>query len=54
MSYLSSSDPRAHFGLGAAGQPVAVVVRWPDGLTETFAGVEVDRSVVLWRGEGSS
>ncbi|MFQ5350991.1 MAG: ASPIC/UnbV domain-containing protein, partial [Thermoanaerobaculia bacterium] len=54
MSYLSSSDPRAHFGLGEAGGPVSILVRWPDGLEETFADVAVDRAVVLRRGEGSS
>ncbi len=54
MSYLSSSDPRAHFGLGAEGSPVSVLVRWPDGLEETFTGVAVDQAVVLRRGEGSS
>ena len=54
MSYLSSSDPRAHFGLGADGSPVSILVRWPDGLEETFAGVAVDQAVVLRRGEGSS
>jgi hypothetical protein len=54
MSYLSSSDPRAHFGLGADGSPVSILVRWPDGLEETFAGVAVDQPVVLRRGEGSS
>ena len=29
-SYLSSHDPRLHFGLGAA-ETVSVTVRWPDG-----------------------
>jgi hypothetical protein len=53
MSYLSSSDPRAHFGLGAAGSPVSLEVRWPDGLEETFAGIAVDQAVVLKRGEGT-
>ncbi len=52
MSYLSSSDPRAHFGLGGEGSPVTVVVRWPDGLEESFDDVTVDRSIVLRRGEG--
>ncbi len=54
MSYLSSSDPRAHFGLGVDASPVSVDVRWPDGLEETFADVAVDQAVVLRRGEGSS
>ncbi len=52
MSYLSSSDPRAHFGLGEADKVEAVRVRWPDGKQETFTGVEVDRVVTLRRGEG--
>ena len=44
MSYLSSSDPRAHFGLGSSDAPVSIAVRWPDGLEETFDGVAVDRA----------
>ncbi len=52
MSYLSASDPRAHFGLGAADSPVTVDVRWPDGLEESFAGIAVDQAIVLRRGEG--
>ena len=30
-SYLSSEDPRAHFGLGDAAEVRVLVVRWPDG-----------------------
>ena len=30
-SYLSSEDPRAHFGLGTAGTVSSLTVRWPDG-----------------------
>jgi len=30
-SYLSSEDPRAHFGLGGAAEVRELVVRWPDG-----------------------
>jgi len=33
-SYLSASDPRVFFGLGAGPQVDAVEVRWPDGRTE--------------------
>ncbi len=54
MSYLSSSDPRAHFGLGSSESPVTVSVRWPDGLEETFDSVAVDQTIVLRRGEGQS
>ena len=30
-SYLSSEDPRAHFGLGAASRAGELIVRWPGG-----------------------
>ncbi len=54
MGYLSASDPRAHFGLGGLGSPVTVVVRWPDGLEETFEDIAVDQAIVLRRGEGQA
>ncbi len=34
-SYLSSEDPRAHFGLGSVDRAAQVVVEWPDGATTT-------------------
>ncbi len=52
VSYLSSSDPRPHFGLGAAAAVDDVVVHWPDGLRERFAGVLPDRETLLRRGDG--
>lgn len=39
-SYLSSEDPRAHFGLGFGDQPVTVEVIWPDGTRVSREGVE--------------
>src|SRR5262249_38308726 len=30
-SYLSSSDPRAHFGLASAARVESITVHWPDG-----------------------
>jgi hypothetical protein len=51
-SYLCSSDPRAHFGLGKADKVDEIRVRWPDGCKETFAGGPADRLCVLKRGEG--
>lgn len=33
-SYMSSSDPRLHFGIGTAKQVDAITIRWPDGKTE--------------------
>ncbi len=52
MSYLSASDPRAHFGLGETSDPVAVTIRWPDGQQELFENIAVDQAIVLQRGEG--
>jgi hypothetical protein len=51
-SYESSSDPRAHFGLGTAAAYERIEVVWPDGKPESFPGGAADREVVLRRGEG--
>jgi enediyne biosynthesis protein E4 len=55
-SYLSASDARVHFGLGAvpAGRADAVSVEWPDGQRERWTGVQVDRAITLKRGEGAA
>ncbi|MEO1366903.1 MAG: CRTAC1 family protein [Acidobacteriota bacterium] len=54
MSYLSSSDPRAHFGFGPVpAAAVEVEIRWPGGDVERFVDVAVDQAVTLRRGEGS-
>lgn len=60
-SYLSSSDPRVHFGLGRrAGVAVAwagtgkvdrVAVRWPDGTTQTWHNVPSGRYFTLTQGQ---
>ena len=41
-SYLSSHDPRLHFGLGRATH-ADVEIRWPDGQIQTLSGVEADQ-----------
>lgn len=43
-SYLSSHDPRLHFGLGTAAQ-ADVEVRWPDGEVQHLSKVETDRVI---------
>lgn len=50
-SYLSSHDPRVHFGLGKADKVDCLVVRWPSGRVETFADLAVDRTVELTEGQ---
>jgi hypothetical protein len=53
-SYLSSNDPRAHFGLGPADRVDAIRVVWPDGSEEGFSGRAADQAIVLRKGEGKS
>jgi hypothetical protein len=38
-SYLSSSDKRVHFGLGAEAQAPAIEIRWPSGVVQTLKNV---------------
>ena len=51
-SYLCSSDPRVHFGLGPCDTVDELRVLWPDGVEEVFPGWPTDRVVVLRKGEG--
>jgi enediyne biosynthesis protein E4 len=46
-SYLSSEDPRLHFGLGAASTVKELLVRFPGGRTVTRRNVRVDRLVAV-------
>jgi hypothetical protein len=42
-SYLSSEDPRLHFGLGKARNVRELIVRYPSGMTTRLANVSADR-----------
>jgi hypothetical protein len=53
-SYLSASDLRVHFGLGASPLTDGVVVKWPDGRSERWTGIAGDKLVTLERGTGKS
>jgi hypothetical protein len=44
-SYLSSEDPRVHFGLGKATTVRELIVRYPDGTTTRRTGLATDRIV---------
>ncbi len=46
-SYLSSQDPRAHFGLGAETSVAAVAVETPDGSRIRLTDVEADQVVTV-------
>jgi hypothetical protein len=52
-SYLSSNDPRAHFGLPRGAPIETIEIFWPDGTLERFAPVAVNRAVTLSKGSGS-
>jgi enediyne biosynthesis protein E4 len=51
-SYISNSDMRLHFGLGATTQVQYIEVRWPSGLAERFRNVPVDGIVTVSEGSG--
>lgn len=42
-SYLSSSDPRVHWGLGNVSQLDTLVIRWPAGREQTLHDVPADQ-----------
>jgi len=43
VSIYSCSDPRAHFGLGAAAKIEKLEVRWPSGTVQEFRDIPADR-----------
>ena len=52
-SYLASSSPRAHFGLGEHARAVDVVVIWPGGVREAFGDFAAGRTYTLREGDGT-
>jgi hypothetical protein len=42
-SYLSSSDKRAHFGLGADSLVSSIEIRWPSGIIQQLKDVRADQ-----------
>ena len=48
-SYLSSEDPRLHFGLGDAARVRELVVRHPGGAVTRLRDVAADRLVAIRR-----
>ena len=53
-SYLSSGDPRVHFGLGSSRVADEVVVGWPCGDVDRLVNVEGFRQVTLYEGSSPS
>ena len=51
-SYISHSDLRLHFGLGADKAIPSIEVRWPSGLVERFVNAAIDTIVTVKEGTG--
>jgi hypothetical protein len=49
--YLTSSDPRPHFGLGKADRVESVEIVWPDGRKQQLTDVKADRILQVKQGE---
>jgi hypothetical protein len=46
-SYLSASDRRLHFGLGAESKARSIEVRWPSGIVQRVTAVPADQVLTL-------
>lgn len=53
-SYLSSSEPIVHFGLGTIDGIQTIEVHWQDGSRERFPGTTANQRVKVYQGEGVS
>jgi hypothetical protein len=51
-SYLSSSDLRLHFGLGARTRVDQLEIRWPSGQVQQFTDLGTDQFLVVQEGGG--
>jgi len=50
-SYVSSNDPRLHFGLGAEDK-ADIEVRWPSGAIEKYPAQAANRLITILEGHG--
>jgi hypothetical protein len=50
-SYASANDPRVLVGLGDSAEVPRIRVRWPDGTTEEWSQVPIDRWTTLRQGQ---
>jgi hypothetical protein len=53
-SYLSHSDWRLHFGLGAATKVDELTIRWPSGAVEKLTNVAADRVLTIQEGKSAA
>lgn len=52
-SYMSSEDPRCHFGLGAVERVAELIVHWPDGTETRLGDLPADEFVTIAKGGAS-
>jgi hypothetical protein len=52
MGYMSASDPRIHFGLGARTKIDSLEITWPSGTVEKLTSVPVDQIIAIKEGAG--
>ena len=45
--YASSSDPAAHFGMGADRAARTIAIQWPSGVKQQLTGVGCDRYLTV-------
>jgi enediyne biosynthesis protein E4 len=51
-SFESASDPRLHFGLGAAKSVDSITVRWPSGKVDNLTAENCDQEILVQEGKG--
>jgi predicted NUDIX family NTP pyrophosphohydrolase len=51
-SYVSTNDPRPHFGLADATDPGTAEIHWPSGTVEMYKLPAVDRIFTIVEGKG--
>ena len=47
VGFMSSSDKRVHFGLGAETRSASVEIRWPSGIQQTLKDVAADQFLTV-------
>ncbi len=51
-SYLSSNDPRIHVGLGREQSIDSIQIKWPDGKSESYKNVAINKYITIQKGKG--
>ena len=52
--FLTQSSNWQHFGLGKAGSPGTITIRWPDDTVQTFDGLKINSRYTITQGEAQA